>query len=81
MADSTEEVQTAPEIEGQAAGGLMSVIQTYLPAATAAGNATRAAAYQNLLDLCQEMRTLLNNIDPQADAAVLTAVNATLATI
>ncbi len=64
MADTVEEAQSAAEIEGQANGGLMSLLSTYLPPAIAASNATRAGAYQNLLDACQEFRTLLNNVDP-----------------
>lgn len=81
MADSVQSTQTQPEIEGQAGGGLIAALNTYIPQAVAAANAPRAAGYQDLLNAAQEFRIALNNLDPQADAAVLTAVAACLGTI
>lgn len=81
MADSVQSTQTQPELEGEAGSGLMSVLQTYIATATSAGNQPRAAGYNDLLMAAEDFRLRLSNLDPQADAAVLTSVNTVLATI
>jgi hypothetical protein len=81
MADSVQSTQTQPELEGAAAGGLISLLESNYTAAVAAGNQQRAAAYQDLQAAAQEFRLRLSNLDPQADSAVLTQVTAVLATI
>lgn len=81
MADTVESTLAQPELESEAGGGLMSVLQTWITTATTAGNQQRAAGYNDLLIAAQEFRLRLSNLDPQMDSAVQTAVTATLATI
>lgn len=79
--DTVQSIADQPAIEGQAGGGLMSVLNTWIATALTNGNQARAAGYSDLLAAAQEFRLRLSSLDPQADSAVNTAVTATLATI